>query len=131
MTNSTSHSDKAEYHSSRWIAAESFPGVRYCIARISLGRRIEFARRVREIGRKVEYLKAGDDATETLEAAVLQLEIDRAYLEWGLEAIEGLDIDGECAGPQALIEKGPLTLAQEILGRIRAESGLNEEERKN
>lgn len=148
MTSSISHSDRAVHtkaddknrssaprctchESARWFDAEACPGVRYRIARISLGRRIDFARRVREIGRKLEFLEAGGDARESLEAAVLQAEIDRAYLEWGLEAIEGLEIDGEVATPTAMIERGPLSLALEILAKIRAECGLSEEERKN
>jgi hypothetical protein len=117
--------------SSQWFESEAFGAVRYRITRISLGRRIDFARRVRELGRKLEFLEAGNEARERLEAAVLQAEIDRAYLEWGLEAVEGLDIDGEAATPEVLIERGPLNLATEILGKIRAECGLNEEERKN
>ena len=68
---------------------------------------------------------------EKLEAAVLQGEMDRVYLEWGLEAIEGLEIDGEAATPETLIERGPANLAAEILGRIRGECGLSESERKN
>ena len=68
---------------------------------------------------------------EKLEAAVLQGEIDRVYLEWGLEAIEGLEIDGEAATPGSLIERGQLNLSAEILRRIRGECGLSESERKN
>jgi hypothetical protein len=119
------------HESSRWFDAEACAGVRYKIARISLGRRIELARRIREIGRKAEFLEAGDDVRDKLEAAVLQGEIDRVFLEWGLEAIEGLEIDAEAATPAALIERGPLALAMEILGRIRGECGLSETERKN
>lgn len=114
-----------------WFESESFPGVRYRIARISLGRRIDLARRVREIGRKLEFFEAGNDAREKLEAAVLQCEIDRVYLQWGMEAVDGLKIDGEPATPETLIERGPLDLALEILSKIRAECGLNEQERKN
>ena len=124
-----SHSDKHE--SSRWFDAEVCTGTRYRISRISLGRRIELARRIREIGRKLEFFEAGNNSREKLEAAVLQGEIDRAYLEWGLESIEGLKIDGEDATPETLIERGPLALAAEILARIRAECGLSETERKN
>jgi hypothetical protein len=140
MTSCTSRlgeglSDKgrpAEAHeSSRWFEADSCAGVRYRIARISLGRRIELARRIREIGRKAEFLEAGDDVRDKLEAAVLQGEIDRVFLEWGLEAIEGLEIDAEAATPAALIERGPLALSMEIVGRIRGECGLTETERKN
>jgi hypothetical protein len=96
-----------------------------------VARRIELARQIREIGRNVEFLEAGQDPREKLEAAVLAAEIDRVYLEWGLEEIRGLDIDGETATPAALIEKGPLDLAKEILARIKRECGLSDEQRKN
>jgi hypothetical protein len=131
MTSCTSVSDKAVHDSSLWFDSEVCAGVRYKISRISLGRRIELARRVREIGRKAEFLEAGDDVRDKLEASVLQGEIDRTFLEWGLEAVEGLDIDREAATPGVLIERGPLALAMEILGRIRGECGLSEKERKN
>jgi hypothetical protein len=98
---------------------------------MSLARRIGLARKIREAGRRLEFLEAGGDVREKLDAAVLQGEVDRAYLEWGLEAIEGLEIDGEMATPETLIEKGPANLAAEILGRIRGECGLSESERKN
>lgn len=125
MTNSISHLGSV------WLEAEACAGVRYRIARMTVGRRIELARRIREVGRKIEFLEAGPDVREKIEAAVLQAEIDRAYLEWGLEEIEGLEIDGEEATPQLLIERGPLNLAMEILAKIRAECGLTEAERKN
>ena len=51
----------------------------------------------------MEFLEAGKDAREKLEATVLAAEIDRAYLEWGLVAIEGLEIDGAAATPETLI----------------------------
>jgi hypothetical protein len=106
-------------------------GVRFRIARVSVSRRIELARKIREIGRRLEFLEAGNDAREKIEAAVLAAEIDQAYLEWGLAAVEGLFIDGEEATPAALIEKGPMALAMEILERVKAECGLSENERKN
>ena len=114
-----------------WFDAETRAGVRFRVARISVARRIELARKIREIGRKVEFLEAGNDPREKLEAAVLAAEIDRAYLDWGLEEIQGLEIDGEPATPAALIEKGPMDLAKEILDRIKRECGLSEEQRKN
>ena len=119
------------HDSSAWFDAETCAGVRFRVARISVGRRIELARRIREIGRKVEFLEAGQDPREKLEAAVLGAEIDRVYLEWGLEEIAGLTIDGEQATPAALIERGPMDLAGEILIRIKHECGLSENERKN
>lgn len=119
------------YQSTVWFDADACAGVRYAIARVSFARRIELARAIREIGRKMEYLEAGGDVREKLEATVLAAEIDRAYLEWGLIAVEGLTVDREPATPQVLIEKGPVELAAEILRRIRAECGLTENERKN
>ncbi|SRR5712691_3174489 len=132
MTNCILRSDSGRsYESSAWFDAESCAGVRYGIARVSLGRRVELARRIREIGRKIEYLEAASDVREKLEATVLAGEIDRAYLEWGLLGVEGLMIDGVEATPPSLIESGPVELATEILERIKAECGLTEDERKN
>jgi hypothetical protein len=135
MTNCTSLLDKVradkQWASRVWIDAEAMEGVRYEIVRVSFGRRIELARRIREIGRKMEYLEAGTDAREKLEATVLAAEIDRAYLEWGLVSIEGLGIDGAAATPETLVDHGPVELAMEILGRIKSECGMTEDERKN
>jgi len=130
MTNCTSPSVKG-WESRIWFDAAAMEGVRYEIVRVSFGRRIELARRIREIGRKMEYLEAGSDARETLEATVLAAEIDRAYLEWGLAAVDGLEIDGIAATPETLIDGGPVELAMEILGRIKSECGMTEDERKN
>ena len=132
MTNCTSLSANGlSVESSAWFEAETSAGVRFRVARISVARRIELARRIREIGRKVEFLEAGNDPREKLEAAVLAAEIDRAYLEWGLEEVQGLTIDGEPATPAALIEKGPIDLAKEMLDRIKRECGLSEDQRKS
>jgi hypothetical protein len=130
MTNCTSPSVKG-WESRIGFDAEAMEGVRYEIVRVSFGRRIELARRIREIGRKMEYLEAGSDARETLEATVLAAEIDRAYLEWGLVAVDGLEIDGVAATSETLIDRGPVELAMEILGRIKSECGMTEDERKN
>lgn len=130
MTNCTSHSVKG-WESRIWFDAEAMEGVRYEIVRVSFGRRIELARRIREIGRKMEYLEAGSNERETLEATVLSAEIDRAYLEWGLTSVEGLEIDGVAATPDTLVDRGPVELAMEILGRIKSECGMTEDERKN
>jgi hypothetical protein len=135
MMSSTSRSLRSDaehsFDSALWFDAESAAGVRYSIARLTFGRRLELARRIREIGRKAEFLAAGTDAREKLEAAVVGAEVDRAYLEWGLLAVEGLTIDGEAATPQAVVDKGPLELAMEILGRVKSECGLSESQRKN
>ena len=132
MTSSISPSDNPRHESFAWFDAETHAGVRYGIARMSLGRRIELARQIREIGTEAGVSGGGRRrAGEAGSRGARRAKIDRAYLEWGLEAVEGLEIDGEAATPESLIEKGPMELAAEILGRIRSECGLSESERKN
>src|SRR5437763_46447 len=130
MTSCMSPSGES-YESAVWHDSAAEAGVRFAVARMSFGRRVELVRMVREIGRKAEFLAAGSDVREKLEGAALAGDMDRAYLEWGLVAVEGLTIDGETATPGLLIQKGPMALAVEVLGRVRAESGLSEDERQN
>jgi hypothetical protein len=120
-----------DYASEKSIESRAAPGVRFRIARMSLGRRIELTRRVWELARKVECLEAGNDPREKLEGALLSSEIDRLYLGWGLLGVEGLVLDGQPATPETLIAAGPEVVCQEILVAIKAECGLTEEERKN
>jgi hypothetical protein len=132
MTSSTSHSLEGTRHEScLWFDSTTQPGVRFRIKRVSLGRRIDLARRIRELGRKIEFLQASGAPGEQIEATLLKGEIERVYLEWGLDQVDGLEIDGEAATPGSLIESGPLALAEEVLGRIKAECGLSQVERKN
>ena len=119
------------YDSAAWHDAETVAEVRYAVARMSFGRRLELVRSIREIGRKAEFLAAGSDAREKLEGAVLAGDVDQAYLQWGLVAVEGLTIDGATATPELLIEKGPVALTLEVLSKVKAECGLSEDERKN
>ncbi|MEQ1947931.1 MAG: hypothetical protein ABL995_12125 [Bryobacteraceae bacterium] len=119
------------YCSVVWCDSDVMPGVRFAVARMSFGRRIELARRMREIGRKIEFFEAGSDARDKLEAAALGAEIDREYLAWGLVAVDGLQIDGMDALPETVIEKGPAELSSEMLDRIKRECALSEAERKN
>ncbi len=120
-----------EHESFLWFEAESIAGVRFAIVRISFGRRIELARRIREVGRRAEFLDASGEAKDRIEAAVVKAEIDRAYLDWGWLEVEGLEIDGEAATPEVAIERGPVELAAEVLARIKHECGLTDDERKN
>ena len=133
MTSYMWPSDKsaASYESSVWMSSEVEPGVRFLIQRMSLERKIELTRKIREIGRKVEFLESSDDPRQQLEAVALVNEIDRAYLTWGLAAIEGLTIDGALATPETLLEKGPLRLSAEALSFVKSECGLTDAERKN
>jgi hypothetical protein len=123
--------DGVKYESELWIESKAAPGVRFAIYRISFGRRMELSRRVREISRKAEFLAAGTELHEKIEANILAQEIDAMYLQWGLVSVDGLSIDGEGATALHLLEKGPENLAREIVCAIRAQCGLTEAERKN
>jgi len=107
------------------------PGVRFRVRRMSLERRVELTRRLSELLKRIEFLEAGSEPRERMEAAAAAAEVDRIHLEWGLTALEGLEIDGEPATPAKLIEAGPDSLTREIVQAIRAECGLTEAERKN
>jgi hypothetical protein len=108
----------------------SVPGVRYAVRTVSLSQRIELTKSARDLCSKYEFLKAGDTGDQ-LEASLADLLIRRLYLEWGLAKIDGLKIDGSPATLDSLIEKGPEPLTDEIIGSIKAELGLTEDERKN
>jgi len=98
---------------------------------MSFGRRVELTRLVRELGGRMEFREAGSELTDKLEARLLSAEIDRLYLEWGMVAVSGLELDGAPAYPSALIASGPEDLCSEILSAIKTECGLSDEERKN
>lgn len=132
MMKSTSHSHKCEpYESKLEIVSEVCPGVTFTIRRMSFGRRLELTRQVRELGQKGEFLEAGQDFPDKIEAAILRSEIDGLYLRWSLENIRGLLLDGAEADPEALIAVGPENLFREVVNAIKAECGLSDAERKN
>jgi hypothetical protein len=120
-----------QYESEKTIESRTAAGVKFTVARMSLGRRIELTRQMWELARKVECLEAGDDPREKLEAALLRSEIDRLYVKWGLVRVDGLTVDGQPATPETLIGSGPEDLCREVLEAVKAECGLTEEERKN
>jgi hypothetical protein len=120
-----------EYDSRFVIESTVMGGVRLTIRRMSFGRRMELARRVRELASRMEFLDAGTDPREKMTAALLAHELDEIYLQWGLAAIEGLQLDGAPATPERLLRDGPEDLAREALGAIRAQLCLSEDERKN
>jgi hypothetical protein len=119
------------YESVAVVESRVAEGVRFEVARMSFGRRVELMRRVRELARKMEFLEAGPEPADRMDAALLQAEVDRLYLEWGLVGVSGLSVDGCAASPQVLVESGPEALVREALTAVRAETGLSEEERKN
>ncbi len=120
-----------DYNSAVTIDARSHAGVRFTVAKMSLGRRIELTRRIAEVSRKAEFLEAGATAGDEVEAAALAGEVDRLYLRWGLLGLEGMTLDGEPATAETLAERGPEDLCREMVAAIKAECGLSGEERKN
>jgi hypothetical protein len=121
----------AKWESRISAPSESWPGVVLVIARITFGRRLELLKRVRDLAVRLEYFEAGREEKNRIEASLLGAQIDRLYVEWGLEEIRGLEIDGVPATPSMLAEGGPEDLFQEALAAVKAVCGLNEQERKN
>jgi hypothetical protein len=119
------------YESAELVDSLIAPGVSYLIAKMSFSRRMDLMRRVRELARRAEFLEAGQDAAEKMDAAILRGEIDRLYLAWGLREVIGLDVDGKTATAESLADCGPEELFREALGAVRAATGLTEVERKN
>jgi hypothetical protein len=105
--------------------------VEFVIARISFGRRLELMKRVRDLAARLEYFDAGREEKNRIEASLLGAQLDRMYIEWGLEGVRGLEIDGEPATPASLVERGPEELFREALAAVKAECGLSDEQRKN
>jgi hypothetical protein len=119
------------YESYSTIESRAAAGVTYTVARMSFARRTELMRRVRELARKMEFLEAGQEPGQKMDAALLRAEVDRLYVAWGLHAVSGLTLDGVDATPELLAEAGPEELFREALAAVRAETGLTEAERKN
>ena len=119
------------WQSNRIVESKAMPGVELVIARMTFGRRLELMKRVRDLATRLEYFEAGRDEKNRIEASLLGAQLDRLYIEWGLEEIRGLELDGESATALSLIERGPEGLFQEALRAVKTECGLDENERKN
>jgi hypothetical protein len=119
------------YESVTVLESKVAPGVTFSVARMSFARRVELMRRVRELSRRMEFLEAGTEPGDRMDAALLQAEVDRLYLTWGLNSLAGLTVDGVDATPETLAGAGPEALFREALEAVRRETGLNEAERKN
>ncbi len=120
-----------QYDSLVHCESQCYPGVTYSVRRLSFSRRLDLLSRLRSLAQRLEFERAGETAVERVEAALLEGEINRTYIDWGLEGIDGLLIDGGRATPSALIERGPESLCREIVERIRAECFLTDGQRKN
>jgi hypothetical protein len=119
------------YESSVVVESAVRAGISYRVARMSFGRRVELMRKVRELARRMEFLEAGVETGEKMDAGILRAEIDRMFLLWGLTGVSGLSVDGVEATPEVLVERGPEELFREALAAVRHETGLSEDERKN
>ena len=119
------------YESVATVESRIAVGVKFTVAKMSFGRRTELMRQVRELARRMEFLEAGRDPGQKMDAALLRVEIDRVYVRWGLRAVSGLQLDGLDATPESLAEAGPEELFREAVAVVRAQTGLTAEERKN
>jgi len=119
------------YESVAVVESKIANGVTFTVARMSFARRQELMRRVRELAKRLEFLEAGQEPGDKMDAALVQAEVDRLYVAWGLRAVEGLSLDGAAATPELLVEAGPEELFREALAVVRAETGLSAAERKN
>jgi hypothetical protein len=119
------------YESQATVKSQIAPGVTFTVAKMSFGRRSDLMRRVRELARRLEFLEAGSQAGEKMDAALLRVEIDRLYVKWGLLGVSGLELDGAQATPESLAEVGPEELFREAVLLVRAQTGLSADERKN
>jgi hypothetical protein len=120
-----------DYESTRTVESQSCPGVTFTIRCLSFGRRLELLKRVRGVARELEFRSAGESTEDRAEAAIQSARLERLYVEWGLQSVCGLRIDGEDATAESLIEAGPEPLCREVAAEIRRECGLSDEERKN
>jgi hypothetical protein len=119
------------YESTVTVASAVMPAVTYTVAKMSFARRTDLMRRIRELARQAEFLHAGQDAGGQMDAALLEAEIDRIYLLWGLREVAGLQIDGLPATPESLAAAGPEDLCREAAEAVRSATGLTQAERKN
>jgi hypothetical protein len=119
------------YDSVEVVDSQLAPGVTFTVAKMSYGRRVELMRRIRELSRRLEFLDAGSEPGDKMDAALLEAEINRLYLTWGLRSVSGLTLDGADATPDLLAESGPEDLFREALDAVRTQTGLTEAERKN
>jgi DNA-binding response OmpR family regulator len=90
------------YESVVFIESQIAPGVTYEVQKMSYGRRAELMRRIRELARKQEFQQASQNASDKMDAALLEADVNRVYVTWGLRSIAGLTLDGVEATPEIL-----------------------------
>jgi hypothetical protein len=119
------------YESSFSAPSKTVPGVTLTIRRVSVARRLDLLRKVRELSARMEFYKAGAQLDDKLEASIASAEVESLYVVWGLAGIDGLMIDGVDANAESLIACGPEDLVREVAALVRTQLGLSQDERKN
>jgi hypothetical protein len=119
------------YESEMTVDSTVAAGVTYTVAKVSFERRLELMRNIRDLARRLEFLEAGKEPVDKMDAAVLRAEVDRIWLLWGLRGVSGLEVDGMPATPESLADAGPEELCREALAAVQAQTGLSAPERKN
>jgi hypothetical protein len=119
------------YESVELVDSKIADGVSYSVSKMSFARRMDLMKRVRDLARRAEFLVAAEDTGGKMDAALLEVEIERLYVKWGLREVTGLEVDGSAATPESLAESGPEDLFREALAAVRAAAGLSDAERKN
>ena len=119
------------YDSSFEVSSASVPGVIFTIRRVSIARRLELLRKVREMAARTEFFRAGAQLDDKLEASIASAEVESLYVVWGVTRVDGLIIDGVDATPESLVTLGPEELVREAATLVRSQLGLSEDERKN
>jgi hypothetical protein len=120
-----------DWSSGEWIDSRTLPGVSFRIARVSFQRRLELLKRLRGLFAELECRTAGESDVDRVEASRVDMEVQRAYLDWGLLELNGLTIDGAPATKESLLAWGPEDLCEEIAKAVKDRSFLTEAERKN
>lgn len=113
-----------------WYSSKTIPGVEFAVRRVSLAGRIELTSRIRELCRGQEFKRAGG-SLEQLDAAVTDLTVKSAYIDWGLSEVRNLRVQGRRIRTADAVCSAPECLTDEILGAIKSQLGLTEDERKN
>src|SRR5450432_2219553 len=109
-----------DYSSTQEFRSVHMPDVVIVVNKMSFGRRVELMRRVRELGRKLEFHEAGTGVPDQVDAAILSAELARAYFEWGVRSVEGLVVDGKAGGLDVVAEGGPEELFMECVALVKA-----------
>src|ERR1051326_2183273 len=105
----------ASYESGVRVESAVMPGVWFVVHKMSFARRINLTRRIRDLAERVEFLNAGENTKEKMDASLLAAEIDGIYVLWGLTEVGGLELDGTPATPESLVVSGPEELFREAL----------------